>query len=143
MNIANVNNHRIWVTIVVLAHLVVNLLHGNAHTSLGVGLSSWQTIYVFSVILLAPLLALALSFTRYARDGLWLLLVSMLGSLIFGFLYHYVIISPDHVSHLPAGDAGGLFRITALLLLITEALGVVVAVIGLRTTQQTHNQERQ
>ena len=133
MNVANVNNHRIWVTIVVLAHLVVNLLHGNAHTSLGVGLSSWQYIYVYSVILLAPLLALALSFTRYARAALWLLLLSMLGSLIFGFLYHYVIISPDHVAHLPAGDARRMFRVTALLLLITEALGVVVAGLALRS----------
>jgi hypothetical protein len=55
--------------------------------------------------------------------------VSMLGSLIFGFCYHYVIISPDHVAHLPAGEARGLFRVTALLLMITEAFGVVVAVL--------------
>jgi hypothetical protein len=139
MNVANVNNHKIWVTIVVLAHLVVNLLHGNAHTSLGVGLSSWQTAYVLSVILLAPLLALVLSFTRYARAGLWLLLLSMLGSLIFGFLYHYIIISPDHVSHLPAGDARGLFRMTAVLLLITEALGVVVAALALHQSTRRRN----
>ena len=123
-------------TIVVLAHLVVNLLHGNAHTSLGVGLSSWQTVYVLSVILLAPLLALVLSFTRYLRAALWLLLLSMLGSLIFGFLYHYVIISPDHVAHLPAGDARGLFRTTALLLLLTEALGVVVAAMAIHKKAQ-------
>ena len=57
----------------------------------------------------------------------------MLGSLIFGFLYHYIIISPDHVAHLPAGDARGLFRATALLLLITEALGVAVAGLALRS----------
>ena len=122
--------------IAVLAHLVVNLLHGNAHTSLGVGLSSWQTVYVLGVILLAPLLALALSFTRYLRAALWLLLLSMLGSLIFGFLYHYIIISPDHVAHLPVGDARGLFRTTALLLLVTEALGVVVAGKALRTVHR-------
>lgn len=128
-------------TIVVVAHLVVNLLHGNAHTSLGVGLSTWQTVYVFSVILSAPLLALALSFTRYARAGLWLLLFSMLGSLIFGFLYHYVIISTDHVSHLPPGDARGMFRTTALLLLITEALGVIVA--GLALLSHKKAQEAQ
>lgn len=132
MNVANVNNHKVWVAIVVLAHLVVNLLHGNAHTSLGVGLSSWQTVYVLTVILLSPLLALVLSFTRYLRAGLWLLLLSMLGSFIFGFLYHYIIISPDHVAHLPAGDARGLFRVTAVLLLVTEALGVVVAGMALR-----------
>jgi hypothetical protein len=85
-----------------------------------------------TVILLAPLIALVLSWTRYARAGLWLLFVSMLGSLIFGFCYHYIIISNDHVAHLPAGDARGMFRMTALLLLITEALGVILAAIAVR-----------
>jgi len=122
------------VAIVVVAHLIVNILHGQAHTRLAVGLSEWQQFYVIAVILLAPLIALALSFTRFAKAGLWLLLASMLGSLIFGACYHYVIISPDHVAHLPPGDARGLFRITALLLLITEALGVAVAGIALRTS---------
>ena len=120
---------RLWVTIVVLVHLAISVLHGRAHTSLGVGLSTWQQVYVYGVILLAPLIALGLSFTRHVGAGLWLLLVSMLGSLIFGFCYHYVIISPDHVAHLPGGEARGLFRVTALLLMITEAFGVVVAVL--------------
>jgi hypothetical protein len=56
----------------------------------------------------------------------------MLGSLIFGACYHYLIISPDHVAHLPLGEARALFRITALLLLVTETFGVVVAVLTLR-----------
>ena len=125
---------RAWVTIAVLGHLIVTLLHGQAHTSLGVGLSDWQNAYVLAVIVAAPLVALALSFTRYARTGLWLLLASMLGSLVFGLCYHYIIVSPDHVAHLPAGDARGLFRVTAALLLITEAFGVVVAALALRTS---------
>ena len=125
------------VTLVVLAHFVVNLLHGQAHTKLGVGLASWQQVYVITVILLAPLVALALSWTRYVRAGMWLLLVSMLGSLIFGAVYHYVIISEDHVAHLPPGDARGLFRVTALLLLITEAVGVIVAAMMARSTSKT------
>jgi glucan phosphoethanolaminetransferase (alkaline phosphatase superfamily) len=116
----------------VLAHLVINLLHGRAHTDLGVGLTTWQYIFVMTVILLAPLIALVLSWTRYARAGLWLLFISMLSSLIFGFCYHYIIISNDHVAHLPAGDARGMFRMTALLLLITEALGVILAAIAVR-----------
>jgi hypothetical protein len=124
----------VWVTIAVLAHLIVVLLHGQAHTRLGVGLSDWQGLYVLVVIVLAPLIALGLSFTRYAGAGLWLLLASMLGSLIFGACYHYIIISSDHVAHLPAGEARGLFRVTALLLLITETFGVVVAAMVLRTS---------
>jgi hypothetical protein len=124
------------VTVAVLAHLIVNVLHGQAHTSLGVGLNSWQRLYVLTVILLAPLVALVLTFTRYMRTGLWLLLISMLGSFIFGGLHHYIIISPDHVAHLPPGDARGLFRATALLLLVTEAFGVVVAAIALRASKR-------
>ena len=123
---------KIAVTITVIAHLIVNLLHGRAHTKLGVGLTSFQQFYVIAVILVAPLIALLLSWTRYARASLWLLLASMLGSLIFGACYHYIIVSSDHVAHLPPGDARGLFRVTALLLLITEAAGVVLAAIALR-----------
>lgn len=118
--------------IAVLAHLVVVVLHGQAHTRLGVGLSNWQQAYVLTVIVVAPLVALVLSLTRYSRSGLWLLFASMLGSLIFGACYHYLIISPDHVAHLPPRDARGLFRVTALLLLVTEAFGVVVATMLLR-----------
>jgi hypothetical protein len=66
--------------------------------------------------------------------GLLLLLASMLGSLVFGGVYHYIIISPDHVAHLPTGDARGLFRITALLLLVTETFGVAVAAMALQTS---------
>jgi len=124
---AVIQSRRVWVTIAVLAHLIVNVFHGQAHTRLGVGLSNWQQLFVFAVIVIAPLVALVLSFTRYDGAGLWLLLVSMLGSLIFGTVYHYIIISPDHVAHLPAGEARGLFRVTAVLLLITEAFGVFVA----------------
>ena len=129
---------QILVTILVLAHLVVNVLHGRAHTDLGVGLTTWQYVFVMTVILLAPLVALILSWTRYARAGLWLLFFSMLGALIFGFCYHYIIISNDHVAHLPPGDARGVFRMTALLLLITEALGVILAAIAVRQFKRDH-----
>lgn len=129
---------RMWVATAVLAHLVVNILHGQAHTTLAVGLSNWQNIFVITVILLAPLLALAFSFTRFERAALWLLLVSMLGALIFGACYHYVIISPDNVAHLPPGEARGLFRTTALLLVLTEVFGVVIAAIGLRKSTGAH-----
>jgi hypothetical protein len=129
---ATKRNVLVWVTIAVLAHLVVSVLHGQAHARLGVGLSSWQLGYVYTVVFFGPLIALAVSFTRYTTSGLWLLLLTMLGSLIFGICYHYVVISPDHVAHLPPGEARGVFRITALLLVITETVGVAVAAWALR-----------
>jgi hypothetical protein len=127
------NNHRVWILIAVVAHLIVNIFHGLAHANLGVGLNAFQQLFILVVIVIAPLVALALSFTRYIRPALWLLLVSMLGSFIFGGLYHYFIISPDHVAHLPPGDARGMFRLTAALLLVTDGFGVIVPALALRT----------
>ena len=118
-----------------LAHLAVTLLHGQAHDQLHVGLSNWQNIYVLVVIVVAPLVAMLLLWTRYARTGLLLLVVSMAGSLIFGAVYHFVVVSPDHVSHLPPGDAQGQFRITAVLLILTELAGVVVGLFALRSNK--------
>jgi len=122
-------------TVAVLAHLVVSVVHGNAHQRLAVGLSSWQNIYVLTVIIIAPLVAMVLTWTRQARLGFLLLAASMAASLIFGIAYHYVVISPDHVSHLPPGDAQGLFRTTALLLVLTELLGVVAGWLGRRESR--------
>lgn len=125
--------HRIAVTVAVLAHLAVMMMHGQAHAKLSVGLNAWQNSFVLVVIAIAPLVAMLLLWTRFARLGLLVLTVSMAGSLIFGVVYHYVVISPDHVSHLPAGDAQGLFRLTALLLILTELFGVVAGWLGLRS----------
>ena len=122
------------ITIAVLGHLAVSVLHGYAHTELAVALNSWQKVYVLVVITLSPLIALILLWLRRTRPGLVLLALSMAGSLIFGIYFHYIEISPDHVSHLPPGHAQGLFRATALLLGITEAFGVIVALIGLRNS---------
>ena len=121
-------------TVSVVAHLVVSIVHGRAHERLSVGLSNWQNIYVLTVIVIAPPIAMVLIWTRLARPGLLLLVISMAGSLIFGVAYHYVVISPDHVSHIPLGDAQGLFRTTALLLVLTELFGVAVGLWGLRET---------
>ena len=127
-----------WVsTVAVLAHLVVNVLHGGAHSSLKVELNEWQNIYVIIVILIAPLIALVLVWTRRIRAGLLLLVISMAGSLIFGAYFHYIFVSPDHVSHLPPGDAQGMFRTTALLLVLTELFGVSAGLWGLRRLSST------
>jgi hypothetical protein len=54
---------------------------------------------------------------------------SLAGSLVFGFVNHFVIAGPDHVDHV-AAQWRALFRGTALLLIVSEAAGVAV---GLRS----------
>lgn len=115
---------------VVLAHFVIVLLHGSAHTQLKIELAVWQTAFVLIVIIIAPLLAGILIWTRFSRFGFALLAVAMGCALVFGAYFHFLAISPDHVSHLPPGDAQGTFRLTALLLAITEAIGLVFGLVA-------------
>lgn len=116
--------------VVVLLNAIVLLAHDSAHRSLGVLLSSWQQAFVYSVIVPGPIIALFLIRKR-ALSGYALLLVSMLGSLLFGVYYHFVAVSPDHVAHLPPGDSQHLFRATAALMASIQAGGTVVAAVAL------------
>lgn len=120
-------------TAIVLAHMAVVLLHGEAHARLAVELGSWQTVFAATVIVLAPLVAAVLLWTRYWCSGALLLAASMAGSLVFGVYHHFVAVSPDHVSHLPPGEARELFRVTAWLLPISEAAGLVVGAWSVRS----------
>ena len=108
-------------TALVLVHLVIITLHDGAHESLDVGLSSWQWAYVDSVIIVAPLVAGAMYWTPWRAAGAMLLGVSMVGSFAFGAYCHFIAVSPDHVSHLPEGDAQGMFVATAILMAVFEA----------------------
>jgi len=108
-------------TILVLLHLAVLFLHGEAHDSLDVGLVPWQTAFVYSVVLIAPLVAILLYWSPWPAVGGLLLGVSMVGSFAFGVYHHFMAVSPDHVSHLPPGDAQGMFVATAYLMAISEA----------------------
>lgn len=110
---------------VVAFNATVTFAHDQAHGSLGVQLNAFQTIYAYTVIAAAPLLALVLLWTPKFRAGGLLLALSMAGSLAFATFFHYVHVSPDHVNHLPVGDAQGLFRLTAGLMIPAEILGIV------------------
>ncbi len=117
------NRIAIAATAIVLLHQVIATVHGLAHRELGVGLDPWQQAFVGVVITLAPLVALVLYWTRYAPAGALLLGFSMAASLAFGVFFHFIAMSSDHVSHLPDGDAQGLFVLTAILLIPSEMLG--------------------
>jgi hypothetical protein len=112
-----------WLTAAVLAHLLVTFAHGAAHSGANVGLGPAATVYVFLVIEAGPLLGLLLSRSRPALGG-WTVAGSMAGALVFGFVNHFVLISPDHVSHVTA-DWRPLFATTAVLLVVSELAGVV------------------
>jgi hypothetical protein len=123
-----VNRSAKYATAIVVAHLLVNLVHGLAHRDLHVGLSPLDSIFVVVVVLVSPLLAMALVWTTKKRIGLILLSLSMFGSLLFGFYHHFLVASPDHVRLQPASAWGIAFVLTAYGLLITEAIGAYVGI---------------
>ena len=122
---------RIAATVLLAAHTVVAVVHDLAHRDLGIELTAAQTTYINLVIVAAPVVAFILMWTRLQWAGAILFTVAMAGSLLFGLYYHYVLVSPDHVSYLPDGDLQSAFRITALLLALLEALGVACGVGGI------------
>jgi hypothetical protein len=95
---------KIVTTALVIVHLVATVWHGDAHTKLAIDLPPEKDLFVYTVILLAPLVAAVLVWTRYVSIGLWVFVVSMLGSFLFGAYHHYVLVSPDNIEHLPSGS---------------------------------------
>jgi hypothetical protein len=110
----------------VLAHLAVSVIHGSAHAGAQVPLSPAANIFVYVVILAGPLVGLALTWPA-ARVGSWVIALTMAGSLVFGFVNHFVLASPDHVAHVDP-QWRGLFATTAVLLAVTEAIGAALAI---------------
>src|SRR3954451_8751150 len=107
-------------TALIILRQLIAALHGMAHDELQVLLSPWQQVFVVVVITIAPIIALILYWTRWARQGALVLWTSMLAGMLFGIYHHFMAVSNDHVSHLPAGDAQPLFIATAILLVPAE-----------------------
>jgi hypothetical protein len=116
---------------IVFAHLAITLIHGTAHSMLGIGMAPWQNVYIILVIIVLPIVA-ALWISRAGR-GYALLAASMIGALVFGVDYHFVVAGADNVASVGAHAMGTTFRTTAVLLAITEVAGAIVGLVGLRT----------
>lgn len=95
---------RIVITALVAFHLAASLWHGSAHSQLSISLPPEKSFFVYTVILIAPIVAALLVWTRYVSIGLWVFFLSMLGAFLFGAYHHYVLVSPDNIGYLPAGS---------------------------------------
>src|SRR4051812_11758304 len=95
---------RLALTVLAAIHLTVVLWHGAAHAELAVGLSRFQTFFVFGVIVIAPLIATLLLWTPLDRSALSLYAWVMGASLLFGIYHHFGAVSPDNINYLPPGS---------------------------------------
>jgi len=109
----------------ILIHLVVSTLHGWTHQASLVRLTAFGYVYVGVVITLMPLVAAAFLFSRKRKIGALLLAFSMLGSFIFGFWYHFLSRTNDHVTQVH-GPWHSTFLWTAIALAVIELAGALV-----------------
>lgn len=111
--------------ILILIHLIVSTLHGWAHQAAMVTLTAFGYVYVGVVITLMPLVAAAFLFTRKKKIGALLLALSMCGSFIFGFWYHFLSNTSDNVAQVH-GSWHSRFLWTAIALAVIEIAGTLV-----------------
>src|SRR5262245_2158514 len=112
--------------LIVLAHVAVTVFHGRAHTGAVVPMSPAANVFIFTVIVAAPLVGAAILWFFSISMGAWILGLSLGGALIFGVVNHFVLESPDHIARI-AAQWRTLFTATAVLLALTEALGSSLA----------------
>ena len=110
----------------VVAHATVSLPHSAAHIAQAIWLPPAANAFVVLVILLAPFIALGLLYTGRRRAGALLLFGSMLGALLFGIAYHFVLPGADNIAQVPPGAWRAPFVVTSVLLAVLEAGGVIV-----------------
>ena len=111
---------------IVLAHAAVSLPHSAAHVAEAIWLPLAANAFVVLVIFIAPFVALGLLYVRRVRAGALLLFASMLGALLFGIAFHFVLPGPDNVMEVPPGAWRTPFEATSVLLAVLEAAGAAV-----------------
>jgi hypothetical protein len=121
------NRRKTAITLLAALHLVVTFWHGRAHQVLSVTLPPEKNAFVFIVIIVAPLVGAALVWTRLGSVGVWIFFLSMCASFLFGVYHHYLVVSNDHIHHLPAGNADvqSAFVASAAALAVLEVIATV------------------
>lgn len=115
-------------------------MHSIAHEILSVKATPAQLAFIIPVIIFAPVIA-GFMLPKFGKAGALLLSLSMVGSFVFGLYYHFVADTSDHVAHvarLQPAFWSATFRITAYLLLVSEALGAAVGGLSLAGRSQSY-----
>lgn len=106
-------------------HLLAALVHGSAHALLPVGLPAWADALVLATVFVGPIAGVWLD-RRGHRVGLPLFTLSMAGALLLGLTLHFVVPGADNVATLPVDPWRLPFRVSAVAVAVTPALGAAV-----------------
>ena len=120
----------------VLAHFLVVLLHSVSHLVLAIVPAIPDVAFIVSVIIAGPLLPLAvLRSNRAVATGVLALVMG--AAFVYGFVGHFLVAGPDHVSASVSDPWTAVFVVSAALLGALEAVSVVFAVTAFRAAVRT------
>ena len=123
-------------SLIVMVHLLVLLIHGNAHLHLHIDMQRWQSAFIAIVIFVGPVLATALLWTRLHKAGAALMALTMASAFAFGVINHFLIPGSDNALELHLGQSWkSLFVISAIGLGLIEAGGLVWGLVASRNTR--------
>lgn len=115
--------------IAVFLHLLVAGTHGVMHQLVPVPLTTFQTVYVGLVVVLAPLVGAALVPLHFPLAAV-VVFASMLASLLFGVVFHFVLETIDNVWCVPPSPWRPLFVISAIATAASELFGTAVGALA-------------
>ena len=125
-------------TFIVVLHVLISLVHGIAHQRVPVDLTAWQGVFVAVVVVISPVAGIVVRARGRWRTGTLVTAVSMLASVVFGTLYHFVLGGDDNVRLHGAWNASAhhslwawVFTVSAVLVVASELVGAVVAGLAL------------
>ncbi len=129
---------RVYLTAIVIAYEITVFTHGAAHARLGIQISAAQNCFIWGVMLVSPLFALALLWTSRQRAGLWVLALSMAAAFPFDLYFHFVAQGPDNALQQGSGQWPVIFVTTAYLLQVLTVAGLLTGVWFLRRSLGSH-----
>ena len=120
------NRQVTYATTLLVVHLVVTVGHSIAHVGASVFLPPGLTAVIQLVFLLGPIAGVVLLRRGRERLGAAVFTASMVVALAFGFAFHFVLDTPDHVAAVPAGPWQLPFRLTAVAFFPVDAAGALL-----------------
>jgi hypothetical protein len=117
-----------YATFIVLAHAAVVFWHLVLVAKITPGLTDHQVLAATIAINLVPAVAVVLLWAHFLRLGGFLLFLPLAIGLIIGGKEHFVTPGPLNVFYMAATPWVLPFRVTAVLLLVLEALGCWIAI---------------
>lgn len=129
------------VGIVLIVHLVVEIIHTNAHLEIPVLFDTVLNTLIILMYYVLPVLGFVLLWRGSVKLGLVIFTVSMAISFALGTYLHFLVPNPDHVSSIPSGPWQLPFQLTAVALAVTDAVGTALGVWMWPTLDSTVGQQ--